>query len=297
MTRFITTFVLGLLLALGLSAQTRRVQPHNHTTATAGLSVSGGDLTVTGGGITTDAGGAFGQVTGFRFGDADSGFYESADDKVKYDVGVDSTDCLQFLDADGGVPIVNVNCTDERVGIGTATPAANLDVRSIVGDPGDDILVEDTVGNAVLRVKASSAGAAFLTIENTSNSWRLNTSANDIVLQDGTFAEQLKLTVAGNLKVIGGFISGDSANVASATATALGSGNLFHITGITTITSVTTCNAANNGREVSLIFDGILTFTDGSNLVLAGNFVTTANDTIKLVCDGTNWYEMSRSIN
>jgi hypothetical protein len=28
-----------------------------------------------------------------------------------------------------------------------------------------------------------------------------------------------------------------------------------------------------------------------------GNFVTTANDTLTLVCDGTTWWEVSRSVN
>ena len=31
---------------------------------------------------------------------------------------------------------------------------------------------------------------------------------------------------------------------------------------------------------MTLMFQGILTFTDGNNLKLAGNFVTTADDTI-----------------
>jgi hypothetical protein len=66
---------------------------------------------------------------------------------------------------------------------------------------------------------------------------------------------------------------------------------------VTTITSVTTCDANNNGRLVTLVFDGVLTFTDGSNLILAGDFVTTANDVISLACDGTNWYEKGRSVN
>lgn len=101
----------------------------------------------------------------------------------------------------------------------------------------------------------------------------------------------------GSVWVGGSLISGDSANVASATTTALGEGNLFHITGTTTITTLNTCNAANNGRDLTLIFDGILTFTDGNNLKLAGNFVTTADDVIQLSCDGTNWYESDRSIN
>ncbi len=216
MTRFITVLALGLLLLLsGIQAQTRRVQPHNHTTATAGLTISGG-LFVT---------------------------------------------------------------------------------NSAAGDSGNDILVEDTVGNAVFRLKASSAGDAFLTVESTNNSWQINTSGNNVVLQDSTFAGQLGLTVAGDLTIIGGFIGGNSSSVASATATVLGNGNLFHITGTTTVTSVTTCDAANNGREVALIFDNILTFTDGSNLKIAGDFVTTADDSIKMVCDGTNWYEISRSVN
>jgi hypothetical protein len=67
------------------------------------------------------------------------------------------------------------------------------------------------------------------------------------------------------------------------------------ISGTTNITSITA--AGNKGREVRLVFAGVLTFTDGSNLKLAGNFVTTADDTISLVCDGTNWYELARSVN
>lgn len=66
------------------------------------------------------------------------------------------------------------------------------------------------------------------------------------------------------------------------------------VSGTTTITSVA---AGRIDQEVTLQFQGILTFTDGSNLKLAGNFVTTADDTITLICDGTNWWEKSRSVN
>jgi hypothetical protein len=51
------------------------------------------------------------------------------------------------------------------------------------------------------------------------------------------------------------------------------------------------------GVVITLIFDGALTFTDGNNLKLAGNFVTTADDTITLAYDGTNFYEIARSVN
>jgi hypothetical protein len=91
--------------------------------------------------------------------------------------------------------------------------------------------------------------------------------------------------------------SGPGVAVASATSPTLDHGNIFHITGTTTITSLNPCDSNNTGREVTLIFDGALTFSDGNNLILAGNFVTTANDTIKLVCDGSNWYEIARSLN
>ena len=68
----------------------------------------------------------------------------------------------------------------------------------------------------------------------------------------------------------------------------------FNITGTTDITSIT---ATRPGHVVTLRFGGILTMTDGSNLKLAGNFITSAGDTMQLICDGTNWHEVSRSDN
>jgi hypothetical protein len=84
--------------------------------------------------------------------------------------------------------------------------------------------------------------------------------------------------------------------VASVAALTLPYGfTLFSITGTTNITSIVALG--HSGKTVTLVFAGALTFTDGSNLKLAGNFVTTANDVITLTCDGTNWYEVSRSVN
>lgn len=88
------------------------------------------------------------------------------------------------------------------------------------------------------------------------------------------------------------FKNAQGANVSSATTTTLGEdGNFFFITGTTTITSITAKQA---GTVVFLKFNGILTLTNGSNLKLLSNFVTVAGDTIILVSDGTNWWEMSR---
>lgn len=76
--------------------------------------------------------------------------------------------------------------------------------------------------------------------------------------------------------------------VAAAALTLPQGSNIFHISGTTNITSIVTTGWT--GREVTLIFDGTLTLTDGSNLKLVANYVTASNGTIRLVCDGTNWY-------
>jgi len=85
-------------------------------------------------------------------------------------------------------------------------------------------------------------------------------------------------------------------DVASAAELNLGRGNIFTVTGTTNITSIK-ANDSDAGKVLFLIFAAILTFTDGSNLKLAGNFVTSADDVIALVSDGTNWFEISRSVN
>lgn len=88
----------------------------------------------------------------------------------------------------------------------------------------------------------------------------------------------------------------DVTSVASAAALPVPIGaDMFDVSGTTTVTSLTGQNW--RGRTITLRFLGVLTFTDGGNLKLAGNFVTTADDTITLRGDSTNWYEMSRSVN
>lgn len=89
---------------------------------------------------------------------------------------------------------------------------------------------------------------------------------------------------------------GGGAAVASATVLPVPTGRVFHVTGTTDITSITSTNFV-SGAVITLIFDDILTFTDGNNLKLAGNFTTAANSTISLIFDGTNWFETSRSVN
>jgi len=65
-----------------------------------------------------------------------------------------------------------------------------------------------------------------------------------------------------------------------------GTNNFFNIT-----------PSGHSGEVLTLIFQGIITVTDTSNLKLSGNFITSADSTLVLACNGTNWYEVSRSRN
>lgn len=52
----------------------------------------------------------------------------SSTGQIKLQPTTDSTDFFQVLDADGGTPVLNVDSTNERVGIGTTGPDRTLDV-------------------------------------------------------------------------------------------------------------------------------------------------------------------------
>lgn len=95
------------------------------------------------------------------------------------------------------------------------------------------------------------------------------------------------------------------ANVASATNMTLGlDGNVFHITGTTTINNIIT-TSWQAGSEIILIFDASVTVKNntvgggGTALLLAGgvDFSATANDVLKIEYDGTSIFEESRSVN
>jgi len=87
----------------------------------------------------------------------------------------------------------------------------------------------------------------------------------------------------------------ESPSVASASIVTLPKfGKFFTITGTTTINGL---SDQWPGREVTLVFTGALTLVKTGGLVIASSYVTTSNDTISLVSDGTNWYERARSVN
>lgn len=101
---------------------------------------------------------------------------------------------------------------------------------------------------------------------------------------------------AGPLGAHGQLTPPANTTIASASTITIPAGQrVATISGTTGITSITA--TGHSGAVVTLIFQGALTVTDGSNLKLAGNFTTTADDTLTLACDGTNWHEVARSVN
>lgn len=80
----------------------------------------------------------------------------------------------------------------------------------------------------------------------------------------------------------------------AASATALKIPAVADWISVTGTTNITSMNVSYIGRIVTLVFSDVLTFTDGSNLVLDGNHVTSAGENITLYCDGTNWNEICR---
>lgn len=81
------------------------------------------------------------------------------------------------------------------------------------------------------------------------------------------------------------------------TTPSVSGGNLFKTanTGATTITAL---DNGVNGQEVTIVFgDANTTLSDASTLKLSAAITGTADDTITLVFDGTNWFEKSRSVN
>jgi len=84
---------------------------------------------------------------------------------------------------------------------------------------------------------------------------------------------------------------------AAATISIPKDGTVFHVTGNTNITNGISVSALDNGRIVTLIFDGTPTVSDTGTSKLSAALVAAADTTLTLRCDGTNWYEVSRSVN
>lgn len=155
------------------------------------------------------------------------------------------------------------------------------------------LIVGNRIGDRRTPDYPNTQAAGILSESDCTNTTVLNNDLTHALTADNTIILQGTGGIIDGNRGDSGFGNGTTV-ASSATVTLPDDGEYFIISGTTTITSVTAKHA---GKRVTLKFSGALTFTDGSNLVLAGNFVTTADDTITLISDGTNWIETGRSVN
>jgi len=86
--------------------------------------------------------------------------------------------------------------------------------------------------------------------------------------------------------------------VADQSSQSVAGGNIFKVPDTWTSGSITTLTGGTAGQTITIIGgDSDCSITDGSNLKLAGNWAANPDDTIQLIYDGTNWYELTRSDN
>lgn len=199
---------------------------------------------------------------------------------------------------------------------GTATSLTLKDAggtqNTVLTAPASGVIrVSDTAQTSLQRIIFGDAtlGVAlhlrqdlnYLRVVDATNSTYRSMTAQSFYLRGEGRIEQVSDGVlayknsAGNIA----FLMGGGANVASATPLPVPVAMVYHVTGTTGFSTITSTGLI-KGSEITLIFDGILTVTTGTgNLRLAGaaNFASTADDTLTLVYDGTNWYEKCRSVN
>ena len=117
-------------------------------------------------------------------------------------------------------------------------------------------------------------------------------------VRNGFGTERLRVESSGFTKLTGQLVLTKGTDVVSVAGaiTLPAQGNVFTITGANAITSITT-DSTEAGKVVTLIFSATATLVDGSNLKLSAAAGGSADDTVILVSDGTNWYEIGRSAN
>jgi hypothetical protein len=142
---------------------------------------------------------------------------------------------------------------------------------------GNQFLPAQNAHSAAVDIDAASSDIVVGT-----NTYEGNTA--DMVVASGA----ARITFASNRK-----IGSDPTAVAASTTTIPTGYDVVEITGNTGITSINTPIAMN---QVTLVFSGTPTVTDGGNLKLNGNFVATAGSTLSLIGYGGNWSEVARAV-
>lgn len=162
---------------------------------------------------------------------------------------------------------------------------ADIVVQTLIS--GNFIFDGDSGGGKAIQITANAAyvigSGNYSRDGGTSDAYDIDVSANNCFLENNFQTN--------STSIVG------TRNVASASTIDLTTSyRVFSITGTSAISTIT---GTYPGRVVTLKFNATASLNDGAgNLILAGAFSGTADDTITLAClDGTNWTEVSRSVN
>lgn len=101
----------------------------------------------------------------------------------KFQTAVDSTTGFQVLDADGGIPILNVDTTNERVGIGTASPVTTLEINQVSIQPIVAITNQSATAtnDPVIKFRTGSSPATAFTIGTRGDGSRFRIAQGDVL--------------------------------------------------------------------------------------------------------------------
>lgn len=185
--------------------------------------------------------------------------------------------------------------TDQAAGTTVTANAGNI--IHLTGTTTVDNIVTDTTemgkvvvlwlgGNIKIRDNSNSGGNLFL---NDSNDYNAVTDSSITLFSTGSnWIEMARSASTGAFSF--------STLPDNATPSVYGCSQWkCNPAGPTTITNFT--NGV-RGQEIVIIFENNnATLSDAGTLKLNGGFVSTADDTMRLVFDGTNWFELSRSVN
>jgi hypothetical protein len=211
---------------------------------------------------------------------------------------------------------------NDRLGLGTQSPSAKQHILGSVNGELEIARLENTDNTAAsllqaiythYRLRGNGAATArtagYLRVGKEGN---FDSAANmDATIDlmpsiDETPTNTLSASATYGARCYRRLNKSKGADVGSANDMTLGdAGNLFQITGTTQINRITTTGWL-SGAEITLKFSSSVTVahqgaaTSGAlarlNLAGAANFSATANDVLKLVYDGTDWFEVSRTV-
>jgi hypothetical protein len=150
-------------------------------------------------------------------------------------------------------------------------------------------------GGVVLEVKKKRGNTNRVTIEPASRQ-TIDNNASLTLLYDDEVVVMRADAERNNWQVLSHYVPNPYAAIASARFLTIPlHARVVAVTGRQDIGGIAPTGW--KGKVVTLVFDSSLTVTSGSNLRLVGNFSAVASATLTLVCDGTTWYEVSRSVN